>query len=162
MTAARPVVMGCDEDSRPRDTFVRMSLDVPTRSRVKALLLLLVGMGYTKIRWQRDLGHVFTAFDEQRIASIIVIDVAPLDDGFPVPRLSPGRAEGMHNLCIAYLQDHVKTKKVRADYIALPDTRDIGDRLLLTQRRGVAWAFAKERAHDACQRPKASGHAPLP
>lgn len=150
MSPARPVIAGFDEEARLMDTYVRMSFDVRTRSRVKALVLLLVALGYTKIRWEQDFGCVFTAFDEQRIASIIVVDVSPLDGGYPVPRLSPGRAESMHDLCIAYLQNHVKTKKVRADYIALPDTCAIGGKLLLTERRGVAWAFAKERMLGAC------------
>ena len=127
------------------DPFARISLETGTRSRARSLVIALLLLGYTKIRWRPDPRGVFTAFDEHRIATVIVVDVSPLSEGYPVPRLSQARAKGMHGLCIEYLQDHVRTKKVRVDYIALPDTHSIEGSLTLTQRKGVAWAFAKER-----------------
>lgn len=129
----------------PRGPFQRTSVSVRSRSREKAVLLALIGLGYTKIRWRTEDRGVFNAFDEHRIATVIVIDVSPVEDGYPVPRLSPRRASDMRDLCATYLQDHLKTRKVRADYIALPESRAAGSRLTLTQRRGVAWAFAKDR-----------------
>lgn len=120
--------------------------------RALTLIQTLLALGYTKIRWRPAARGSFLAFDEQRICSLIVVDVAPVRNGFPTPRLSPARVSSIREQCRTYLQDNVRVRKVRADYIVIPDSCPYEDRLVLTQRRGIAWAFSDGRANVApCQ-----------
>lgn len=125
--------------------FERVTVETGARSRMAALVRALVSLGYRRIRCRRDARATFDAVDEQRIATVIIVDVAPLEGGYPVPRISPARATGLREVCVEYLLDHVRTRRVRADYIALPDGGWCGGELPLTQCRGVAWAYANDR-----------------
>ena len=128
-----------------RGPFQLMDVRTGAATRTLAVLLALLSIGYTKVRWRPKAGGTLTAFDEHRIATVIVVDVAPVRDGYPVPRLSPARAASMRRLCHAYLQDNRRLRRVRADYVVLPEGDGDGERVALTMCRGVAWAFSRGR-----------------
>lgn len=132
------------EDERvSAEPFERLHIKARPDSRLASLILALVALGYTKMRWSWRSGGFFTATDRQGIPTVIVVDASPVHDGFPTPKLSPARADGLQLLCVARLEDNRRLKCVRADYIALPDLRSLPEELALTLRRGVAWAFAE-------------------
>lgn len=126
-----------------REQFERLLVETRPNSRLASLVLALLSLGYTRIRWSPRAGGFFTATDCQGIPSIIVVDAAPIRDGFPKPKLSPARAKDLQLLCVARLEDNRRLRYVRADYVALPDLQSLPKRLALTLRRGVAWAFAE-------------------
>lgn len=131
------------------DPFLRTRVEANSEPLPTMLLKALLALGYTKLRWQPRSGGVFTAFDEFDIPAIIVVDVAPLRDGFPLPKLSPARVSSISCMCHIFLQDNLRFSRVRADYVVMPSEPACAGFLCLTQRRGVAWAFAEGRSRHA-------------
>lgn len=134
-------LIGCERVSA--EPFERLCVETRRSSRAVSVVLALLAMGYTKMRWFRHAGGFFTATDSHGIPTVIVIDTSPISDGFPTPRLSPARADSLQLLCVACLEDNRRLRCVRADYVALPDLRSLPKELALTLQRGVAWAFAE-------------------
>lgn len=127
------------------EEYLRIDMELGPGPQVLVLVRVLHTLGYTRVRLCPNTPGVFTAIDEQRFATLIVADVSPVADGYPVPRISPGRARAIHDLCLGYLMDHTRVHKVRADYVVLPSVPVGEGRLPITFRRGVSWAFASER-----------------
>ena len=127
------------------EQYARIDMELEPGPHSLALVRVLLALGYARIRWRPRTPGVFTAIDEQRIATLVIVDVSPVSDGYPVPRISPGRVRGIHDLCLGYLMDHTRVRKVRADYLAMPSAPVGQGALAVTCRRGVTWAFASER-----------------
>lgn len=139
------VVMKHLEDERTAtEPFERLLVEARPGSRLASLVLALLALGYTKVRWSWRSGGFFTATDDQGIPAVIVADASPISDGFPTPKLTSARADGLRLLCVARLEDNRRLRYVRADYMALPDLQSPPTELALTLRRGVAWAFAEK------------------
>ena len=129
-------------DDRYERYVVNMRAGLPIAAPVEALIAL----GYMTIGWKSCLGGYFTALDEFGIPAIVFVDVAPLRDGYPIPRVSCARESWMSNACQAYLQDEYRLRKVHADYLVLPENFAYKGEVPLTHRTGIAWAFASNIA----------------
>lgn len=125
--------------------YARIDMELGPGPQALVLVRVLLTLGYTSVRLRPRTPGVYTATDEQGIVTLIVADVSPVEDGYPVPKVTPARARALHDLCLAYLTEHGRVRKVRADYVALPSAPVGQGRLPVTCRRGVAWAFARER-----------------
>lgn len=128
-----------------RTKYTHRKVNVRSGASMAAAVEALLALGYTSVHWRPMSGGCFAAMDDSGIPSLVIADVAPMRDGRPLPRLSPARRTWMCDLGQAYLQDRTRLRKVRVDYLVIPEGVRPSDGMPVTLRRGVAWAFAHER-----------------